>query len=163
MPAKLGAPIAPASKAEQPAAGRSPADRRATSAVQALTRASKLMELASGDLSLAHYRVMAAIAAGDERASRVAARLALGRPAVSATVDALCSRKLLERSVGTGDQRVVRLHLTKAGVQLLESTEQAMTSKLEALVARTGRPAEVLDSLVALGVAIDEAASERRR
>jgi DNA-binding MarR family transcriptional regulator len=121
------------------------------------------MERASGGLSLAHYRVLTAVAAGDERASRVAARLALGKPAVSASVEALCARGLLVRSGVAGDQRATQLSLTAAGTELLEVAELAMTSALEELVARTGRCDEVIEALVALGSAIDQAAAERRR
>jgi hypothetical protein len=45
----------------------------------------------------------------------------------------------------------------------LEVAELAMTSALEELVARTGRCDEVIEALVALGSAIDQAAAERRR
>jgi DNA-binding MarR family transcriptional regulator len=143
-------------------AGGAP-DMRAVEAVRALTRASKVMERASGGLSLAHYRVLSAVAAGDERASRVAARLALGKPTVSASVDALCLRGLLARSGVVGDQRAVQLSLTEAGRRLLEEAEAAMTSDLEALAARTGRRDDVMGALVALGSAIDQAVAERRR
>ena len=108
-------------------------------AVLSLTRASKMMERASGGLSLAHYRVLTAVAAGDERASRVAERLALGKPTVSASVEALCARGLLLRSGVAGDQRAIQLTLTEAGAELLEGAQQAMTSALEDLASRTGR------------------------
>ncbi|MFZ2057240.1 MAG: MarR family winged helix-turn-helix transcriptional regulator [Acidimicrobiales bacterium] len=142
--------------------GRAP-EARTVEAVQALTRASRVMERASDGLSLAHYRVLSAIAAGDERASRVAVRLALGKPTVSASVEALCSRGLLVRSTIAGDQRAVQLSLTEAGMETLERAQLAMTSDLEALAARAGRRDDVIDALVALGRAIDQAAAERRR
>jgi DNA-binding MarR family transcriptional regulator len=120
------------------------------------------MERASGGLSLAHFRVLSAGAAGDERASRVAARLALGKPTVSASVEALCSRGLLVRSGVAGDQRAVQLTLTQAGTHLLEEVEEAMTSALEGLATRTGLRDDLIGSLVALGAAIDQAVAERR-
>ena len=120
------------------------------------------MERASGGLSLAHYRVLSAVAAGDERASRVAARLALGKPTVSASVEALCSRGLLVRSGVSGDQRAVQLNLTEDGRRLVEEAEAAMTAGLEALAARTGRRDDLIAALVALGGAIDQAVAERR-
>ena len=105
----------------QPAPKLPPSPNRGSvEAVQSLTRASKVMERASGGLSLAHYRVLAAVAAGDERASRVAARLALGKPTVSASVEALCARGLLVRSGVAGDQRAIQLSLTEPGRELLE-------------------------------------------
>jgi DNA-binding MarR family transcriptional regulator len=121
------------------------------------------MERASGGLSLAHYRVLSAVAAGDERASRVAARLALGKPTVSASVEALCSRGLLVRSSVADDQRAIQLSITEAGTELLEGAQLAMASELEVLAARTGRRDEVIEALMALGSAIEQAAAERRR
>src|SRR5262249_17877418 len=56
-------------------------------AVQALARLSRLLERAAAPLSLADYRALAAILAGEERASRLAERLAVGKPSISATVD----------------------------------------------------------------------------
>jgi len=139
------------------------ADPRTVEAVEALTRASKALERACGGLSLAHYRVMSAVAAGDERASRVAARLALGKPAVSASVEALCARGLLVRSGVAGDQRAVQLSITEAGRGFLGDARLAMTSVLEDIAARTGCRDELISALLALGSAIEQAAAERRK
>src|SRR5256885_8721907 len=58
-------------------------------AVRALARASSVLERASSELSLAHYRVLAAISSGSAMASRIADRLAVGKPTISAAVEAL--------------------------------------------------------------------------
>lgn len=133
----------------------------AVEAVRALARISRVLERASGELNLAHYRVLAAIAAGDERASRVALRLALGKPAVSAAVDSLAQRGLVARSGVTTDQRVAALSLTAAGTAALAGAETAMVERISLLCARTADPAQVLASLAALGDALDEAAEDR--
>jgi DNA-binding MarR family transcriptional regulator len=146
------------------AAGRpAPGTTEATRAVRALIRLSRALERRGGEISLAHYRVLMAVAQGDERASRVAERLALGKPAVSASVEALCARGLLTRSGYAGDQRSIALALTPAGQGLLEEAEAAMSAELEVLAARTGRRAEVLEALSLLGTALEERAAERRR
>ena len=82
--------------------------------MRGLARAARILERVSGELSLAHYRVLSAIAGGDERASRVAERLALGKPAVSAAVESLSQRGLIARSEVAGDQRAAALRLTDA-------------------------------------------------
>jgi DNA-binding MarR family transcriptional regulator len=130
-------------------------------AVRALARVSRILERASGDLNLAHYRVLSAVASGDERASRVAARLALGKPAVSAAVDSLCQRGLLTRTTTAADQRVTVLRLTDAGAALLESVEADMVKRLASLADRTPRPDQLVESLTWLGRAIDEVMAER--
>jgi DNA-binding MarR family transcriptional regulator len=112
-------------------------------------------------LSLAHYRVLAAIASGDERASRVANRLAIGKPTVSAAVEALAQRGLLLRSAVDGDQRVAVLHLTPEGRALLARVEAEMIRRIDELCARTPDPDRLMESLVWLGAAIDDWQAQR--
>jgi DNA-binding MarR family transcriptional regulator len=142
-------------------APKTPADACPLEAVRALARASRLLERATDELSLGHYRVLAAVAAGEERASRVASRLALGKPTVSATVESLCERGLVARARVAGDQRVSTLCLTAAGELLLERVEAEMVSRLAGLCERTPNAERVLESLVWLGAALDEARAER--
>jgi DNA-binding MarR family transcriptional regulator len=128
--------------------------------VRALSRAARLLEHASGDLTLAQYRVLSAVAGGDARASRIARRLALGKPAVSNAVDALCQRGLLDRA-DSDDQRVVLLHLTAAGRRLLNAVERDMSRWLDSVLTRTGDPDGVLHALVAFGDGIEALHAER--
>lgn len=129
--------------------------------MRALARASRFLERASDELSLAHYRVLSAVASGDERASRVARRLALGKPTVSAAVDALCQRGLLARAGAAGDQRAATLRLTPEGAALLTRVEAEMTARMELLCARTPDGTQLMESLVWLGEAIDSVQAER--
>jgi DNA-binding MarR family transcriptional regulator len=131
-------------------------------AVRALARASSVLERSSSELSLGHYRVLSAIASGEERASHVAARLALGRPAVSAAVESLCERGLVARFEVDGDHRAVTLRLTSQGEHLLARVEGEMRGRLRDLAGRTPDGDRLLESLVWLGQAIDEWRSERR-
>jgi DNA-binding MarR family transcriptional regulator len=124
-------------------------------AVRALARASRLLERATSELSLAHYRVLAAIASGDVRATRIAARLAVGKPAISAAVESLCQRGLLERSVVEGDQRAAALHLTPTGRAVLDRVETAMTRQLDELSIHIPEPRQLYESLVWLEAAIE--------
>jgi len=129
-------------------------------AVRALSRAARLLEHASGDLTLAQYRVLSAVAGGDARASRIAQRLALGKPAVSNAVDALCQRGLLDRA-DSDDQRVVLLHLTAAGRRQLNAVERDMSRWLDGVLSRTEDPDGVLQALVAFGDGIEALHAER--
>lgn len=149
-PARAGGSEAPSGSAEP--------DGELVRAVRAIARLSRALERSAGELSLAHYRVLAAVAEGHERASRVAEWLALGKPAVSASVEALCARGLLSRSEDSGDQRAVQLSVTPAGFLVLRQADAAMASKLEALAAVTGRRDEVLAVLAFLGAALDHRA-----
>jgi DNA-binding MarR family transcriptional regulator len=135
---------------------------RAVEAVRALARVSRVLVRSSDELSLAHYRVLSAVAAGEERASRVAARLAVGRPTVSAAVDSLLERGLLARSRVAEDQRASTLCVTAAGEALLARVEAEMVRRIEDLCARTPDPQRVLESLTWLEHALEEARAERR-
>jgi DNA-binding MarR family transcriptional regulator len=130
-------------------------------AIRALARMARQLERSSGDLNLAHYRVLAAVADGDERASRVADRLALGKPTVSAAVESLTRRGLLSRTDAEEDRRAATLTLTPAGEAALAEVEVGMLERLDALCARTPDPDAVLESLARLGEALDEVAAER--
>ena len=133
----------------------------AREAVRALARASRVLERASNELTLAHYRVLSAVASGDARASRIAARLALGKPTVSVAVDSLCQRGLLARSGVQGDQRVAALRLTADGATLLDRVETEMIRRINELCARTPDGGQLIESLVWLGAAIDQAVADR--
>jgi DNA-binding MarR family transcriptional regulator len=130
-------------------------------AIRALARMARQLERSSGDLNLAHYRVLAAVADGDERASRVADRLALGKPTVSAAVESLTKRGLLSREDAVEDRRAATLALTPAGEEALAAVEDEMLGRLDDLCARTLDPDAVLESLARLGEALDEVAAER--
>ncbi len=130
-------------------------------AVRALARLARLLERSTGELSLAHYRVLSAIEQGDQRASRLAERLTLGRPAISAAVESLAARGLLERGTVDGDARGTSLRLTDAGRRLLDEVEAAAAAEFAAVAARTPDPDAVLAALAALGPALEQAAAER--
>jgi DNA-binding MarR family transcriptional regulator len=120
-----------------------------------------VLERASGELNLAHYRVLSAIASGHQRASHVAVRLALGKPAVSAAVDSLVQRGLVTRTGVTTDQRAAALSLTDDGAAVLERAESEMVDRVTRICARTPDEAQVLTSLASLGAALDAAAADR--
>jgi DNA-binding MarR family transcriptional regulator len=130
-------------------------------AIRALARMARQLERSSGDLNLAHYRVLAAVADGDERASRVADRLALGKPTVSAAVESLTKRGLLSREDAAEDRRAATLSLTPAGEAALAEVEGEMVARLDEFFDRTPDPDAVLAALAQLGEALDEVADER--
>jgi long-chain acyl-CoA synthetase len=137
------------------------ADPDLTRACRALSLAARAMERAAADrdLTLAQYRVLALIVAGDERSSILASRLAVARPTITAVVDGLVERGLVERGSVDGDRRSIRLGLTKAGVQALRAVEREMAAALERILAHAeGRD----DVLAALGD-LDDALAARMR
>ncbi|MCW2496653.1 MarR family winged helix-turn-helix transcriptional regulator [Jatrophihabitans sp.] len=130
-------------------------------AVRVLARLTRLVERSTEGLSLAHYRVLSAVADGDERASRVAARLALGKPTISASVDALCRRGLLTREGVAGDQRATTLRLTPEGEAALTGVETTLVERLGIVLSHTEAPEAVRATLCQLGLALDALADQR--
>jgi DNA-binding MarR family transcriptional regulator len=129
--------------------------------VRALARLARVLERSSGGLSLAHYRVLSGVAAGNARASALAMRLALGRPAISAAVESLCCRGLLERTAVPDDLRATALRLTAEGERVLGDVETDLLDRLDTVVARTADPQRTLAVLAELGTVLDELAAER--
>jgi DNA-binding MarR family transcriptional regulator len=132
-----------------------------TRAVRALARASRIVERASLDLSFADYRVMSAIEGGEGRASRLADRLALGKPAVSASVESLSKRGLVIRSKVDGDNRAVALTLSEEGRDLYDRMQARMSRQLELLAERTPDPDGVIRALALLDDAVEAAIEQR--
>src|SRR5262249_39067877 len=71
------------------------------------------------DLSMPQYRVLALLADGSTAASVLAQQLAVRPPSVTAVVDGLVARALVERSPDPLDRRRLTLTLTDEGARLL--------------------------------------------
>jgi DNA-binding MarR family transcriptional regulator len=123
-------------------------------AVRAVARLARLLEQACDELNPAHYRVLAAVASGERRASRVAQRLALGKPTVSSAVAALTERGLLARGDDADDRRAGALTLTADGEAVLARVETARVARLDSVAALL--PPGLVAALAGLDPAIDE-------
>ena len=93
------------------------------------------MALAVGevDLSPSQYRVMAFLAEGESAASTLAGRLNVTKPSVTALIDGLEEKGLVERQRSDGDRRLVKAILTEAGRSSLAAADEASRSRLEHL------------------------------
>jgi DNA-binding MarR family transcriptional regulator len=130
--------------------------------VLTLARVARVLERACTDLTLAQYRLLAMIADGAERASHLAGELALTKPTVSATIDTLVERGLVEREAVDGDRRATRLTVTRSGKAALLLAESSMRERLDDVLARVDDPAAITQSLAQLQAALDERRDERR-
>jgi DNA-binding MarR family transcriptional regulator len=134
-----------------------------TEAVRALSRLSRIVERASDELSPADYRVLSAIASGEARASRMAARLLLGKPTISSTVESLRKRGLVIKSTVEGDNRAIELALSDEGADVFERMETRMVRQLELLAERTPNQAQVIESIGWLGIVIEQSMAAHAR
>jgi long-chain acyl-CoA synthetase len=110
------------------AAGDRPAGR-------ALAWLARQVELGAGDadLSVAQYRVLGLLDPGPAISSALADRLTVRRPSVTAVVDGLVARRLVERRHADDDRRQVSHTLTADGRQALAAADDAVDRRLEAV------------------------------
>jgi len=130
-----------------------------------LARLARVLERACAQLSppltLAQYRLLAMLGSGADRASELAGRLALAKPTVSATLDTLVERDLVERTTSRDDRRVTTLTLTPHGHDTLATAEHAMRARLDDVLARVDDAEATARALAALRHGLDERRSER--
>ena len=112
-------------------------------------------------LTPSQYRIMKLAGAGGERSTRLAQRLAVAKPTLTATADGLVAAGYASRAAEPGDRRVVRLSLTPAGHAALDRADAAYAAWLGQLLDATGDPGAVLDALGLLGSAMTEARRAR--
>jgi long-chain acyl-CoA synthetase len=86
--------------------------------------------LAGVDLTLPQYRVLGILAEGSSAASGLAERLAVRRPSITAVVDGLVTRGLVDRRQEDADRRRVALRLTDAGVRALAEADEVVDASL---------------------------------
>jgi len=136
-------------------------DSLLSAAVRGIVRASRLVESASGDLSIADYRVLSIIAGGEGSPSRVAGRLLLSKPTISSTLDSLSKRGLIIRKSVPDDARAATVTVSEDGTDLLRRAQVRMSRQLELLCERTPDAEQVIASLAGLDVAMEAAVTDR--
>jgi DNA-binding MarR family transcriptional regulator len=139
-----------------------PTEERAAPAIAALLtilRITRVLERIDAGVSPQQYRMLKLIGAGGERSARLAEKLAVARPTLTATADSLVAAGLACREAEPGDRRVVRLRLTEAGQKAVERADAAYAEWFGSLLEHTGRAEQIAADLLAL----DDAMTERRR
>jgi long-chain acyl-CoA synthetase len=98
-----------------------------------LARLARQIELAVAtvNLTLAQYRVLAILGDGCEPASVLAEKLAVSRPSVTGVVDGLVTRGLVRRDHIEDDRRRIDVGLTDAGRMLLAAADAAVEQRME--------------------------------
>jgi DNA-binding MarR family transcriptional regulator len=129
------------------------------SAVLAVLRITRVLERIDAGISPQQYRILKLIGLGGERSARLAEKLAVARPTLTATGDSLVAAGLVCREAEAGDRRVVRLHLTEAGQAAIERADAAYAAWFGSLLDHTG----CRDRIVADLLKLDESMTERRR
>ena len=89
--------------------------------------------LAQVELTLPQYRVLGILAEGSAAASGLADRLAVRRPSITALIDGLVARGLVDRRQEDTDRRRVELRLTPEGISTLARADVAVDDYLIAI------------------------------
>ena len=121
--------------------------------------------LSTVELSAAQYRLLVQLAEGSEASTSLAKKLAVTAPSVTAVVDGLVQRGLVERSQSAEDRRRVSLTLTEEGQRVLSLADQAVTNRLALIAAELGggqRTKSALDGLALWGEALSAFRARRK-
>ena len=136
-------------------------EQRASQVVMILLRLFRALERVDTDLTPQQYRILKLAGAGGERSAKLAERLAVAKPTLTATADGLVAAGYARRDAEPGDRRVVRLCLTDSGRDAVDRADAAYGRWLDQVLAETGEPDQVLHALDALNEAMDEARRAR--
>ena len=128
----------------------------AQAAVLTMLRLFRAVERIDSGLTPHQYRILKLAGAGGERSARLAERLAVAKPTLTATADGLVAAGYAQREGEAGDRRVVRLCLTSAGRAALERADAAYADWLGPLLGATSDAAGVLKAFRDLDAAMDE-------
>jgi DNA-binding MarR family transcriptional regulator len=132
------------------------AAERAAKVVMIVLRLFRALERVDTGLTPQQYRILKLAGAGGERSARLAERLAVAKPTLTATADGLVAAGYARRDAEPGDRRVVRLCLTESGREAVDRADAAYSQWLDRLLAETGEPDEVLHALDVINQAMDE-------
>jgi DNA-binding MarR family transcriptional regulator len=124
--------------------------------VLTLMRLSRALERVDSGLSPQQYRILKLAGAGGERSARLAERLAVAKPTLTAIADSLVAAGLARREAEPGDRRVVRLHLTDAGTAAVTRADAAYGQWLGQVLELTGDSAAIRADLALIGAALEE-------
>ncbi|SDT25406.1 MarR family winged helix-turn-helix transcriptional regulator [Microlunatus soli] len=94
----------------------------------------RVLERTRAPLTTSQFRMMRRAAAGGERAARLAERLAVRKPTLTAIADGLVAGGFLIREADSTDRRVVRLELTAEGRAALAETERIYADRFTELL-----------------------------
>lgn len=125
--------------APSPAGVPAGAEPRAGSPGRTIARLARQLDraLAAVDLSLPQYRLLVFLSEVDTAmASALARRLEVSRPSITALVDGLVARGLVERTTARDDRRRVEHRLTGAGEAVLHAADEVVDARLDAVAAR---------------------------
>ncbi len=129
-------------------------------AARAAAQLGRTVNLALGDVALtpAGYRMLAYLATGETAAKVLAAKLAISRPTVTATLDWLEPHGYVTRSPSVADRRRVDIAITPAGHAVLAEADRRIIERLRDVLGEVdaSEVGSIVRGLEVLGDALNE-------
>jgi DNA-binding MarR family transcriptional regulator len=128
-------------------------------AAHAVVRLARAVERTVGEhqLSLSQYRILDRLADGTAPGRNLAEWLAVKPPSITALVDGLVRRGLVDRTEDADDRRRITIALTPAGAELQTMVAERIAERIAEIGGRLGerRGADMVRSLGAWNEALD--------
>jgi len=136
-------------------------------ATRGVVRLSRQVETTLGEFqsTVSQFRLLDRLSGGSAAGHSLAEWLAVKPPSITALVDGLVAKGLVERTVDAADRRRVTHELTPAGRDLHAAISDALAARLAQLVAFVGDDGRAADMIVVLASwnhAIDLARDAKR-
>ena len=81
-------------------------------------------------MPFSHIQILVMLSSGDITIGDISSTLGIAKPNITPLRDSLSERGLVERVRGTGDKRIVNVHLTEDGRKLLDDMHQAIAEQV---------------------------------
>jgi long-chain acyl-CoA synthetase len=102
------------------------------------------LALAQVDLTLPQYRVLGVLVEGSAAASGLAGRLAVRPSSVTAIIDGLVARGLVDRTHQEDDRRRIALRLTEEGERVLAEADLTVDAYMVTIAGHLPDPDDVM-------------------
>lgn len=134
-----------------------PSEETMLQAAEACARLARHLErtLAEVDLTLPQFRLLMHLEKTTEVASELARKSQVKPPSLTALVDGLANRSLVERRPDEADKRRVNLHITQQGLAALAEGRRAAAERLAQVAADTTTGCDTEDMLNSLALWIE--------
>ena len=132
-------------------------------AAHVLARLARHLEQALGEanLTLSQYRLLVFLDQRPDAANRLATQLHVRPPSLTALVDGMVARSLVDRSADLDDRRRVKIVITEDGKRLLQLADAVAAQRLRHVEALDPDRVDLVDSLGNWHNALDGSLRER--
>lgn len=81
-------------------------------------------------MPFSHIQILVMLRSGDITIGDISTTLGIAKPNITPLLDSLSERGLVERVRGTGDKRIVHVHLTEEGQKVLDGLRESVAEQV---------------------------------